>query len=463
MADIDIFGLKAIAEQEIEVDDPARLNYFQHVFNLKWNPFPEVGVPESEVDEIANIRPDVLVLVGQWLADALRHKRRKILMVKGQYGSGKSLLLRKLVSYVTEIYSSVGKSRPKIIYVYRPSVEAQALNRAILEGLGLDNIRKMVWNVVSQELVKDLEAHPRPLALANLFSTLLHGAKNKAPVPQLFDEQVLSTTLSKLFARDQIDDHRRFLQEFDRLKRNRLELKGYFTDLLSRGLADVSSVSSAFAFVELLLAYDDSEAWQSLLNVRVPRRDRAGFVRQFLQDLITLLRSDNYSYLFVAIDEFEQITDNRLLSAKEQADYAYTVMEIINQIDDGLGLIISITEEGFQKLAEVAPLKDRLLSQIELGPLSTEEAAKLISFYLDQARAAELPERQELFPLQPALVDHIVERIRPIGLGATPRNLVQFFHNFLEYCYRERVNLIEQAVVDQYLRHYSQGKLSGAR
>lgn len=460
MDEKDIFGLRELAEQTILTENLERKGYLTKVFNLRLNPFPEVGVPESEVDDVADIRPDIIKQVRDWLVDALGEQRRKILILKGQYGSGKSFLLRKIVSDVSDAFSGRGELRPKIIYVYRPSVEAQALNRSILEEIGLDNVRKMVWNIVRRELAHDLLQKPRPYTLDNLINGLFGSSKSRTSAgPGLFSiSEDIPAPLARLFDLDRSDDHRKFLQEFDKLRRNRTELHSYFTDLLSRGLSNLSSVSSANAFVDLLLAYEDSEAWHSLLNMKLPRRDRAGFVRQFLQDLITLLKSDSYIYLFVAIDEFEQITDNRLLSAKEQADYAYTMMEIINQIHKGLGLIISITEEGYQKIADITPLKDRLFSQIELRPLNADEVGKLIGFYLDQAREKQDPPLIGTYPLSKEDIKYITEKIRPIGLGATPRNVVQFFHNFIEHCYNNQVTNFDRRSIDAYVEHYRQGK-----
>ncbi len=449
----DIFGLRSAAQDQIFSEDKKRIEFFRKYFNLNLNPFPEIGVPDSEVSAMAPIRDNDVKKVGDWLRTALRGRKLRVLFVKGQYGSGKSFLLRRIVSEVSEAFSGMGEQKPKIVYVYRPSFEAQALNRAILEEIGIDNIRKMTWMIIRQQLAIDLEP-PRAPALDRLMKELIRSSRKGVPSTTLLDIAEIPA-LKNIFNLEENDDYRKFLVQFDKLKRNRKELRSYFTDLLSRGLRNMTSESSSGAFIDLLLSYEDTQAWQTLLNIKLPRRDRANFVRRFLQDLITLLKSDGYVYLFVVIDEFEQITETMLLSTKEQAEYAYTIMEIINQIDTGLGLIISMTAEGFDELKNIAPFADRILSQIELASLNQDEITMLVSYYLDQARTdQDDKQRIGIFPFSSEVIADVSDKLGPIGLGNTPRNVVQFFHNLLEECFYRGVSEINEQVVEDFIQHF---------
>lgn len=409
-----------------------RLAFFRTHFNLKWNPFPEIGVPETAVNDMAQVRKDAVQQIGQWIHYAQRYLQKSILFVKGQYGSGKSFLLRKMVSEVSVAFAGKGELKPKRIYLDKPSVEAQAFTKAIMETLGLDNIRKMTWAVIKNELAADLAKPPNELR---------QHALTESKVP-----------LDKLFDLNENEDYRKFLHEFDGFKQNRRQLRNYFVNLLSRGLTILECPS---VLVDFLLAYETSQAWQTLLNIKLPRRDRARFLRQLIQDMITLLKSDGTIYLFVIIDEFQQITEKGFNSTKEQAEYAYTMMEILNPIETGLGLIISITEQDFQKIRTITPFVNQLSMQIELPPLQEGEIVELTRFYLAQARvAAENTQRTDIFPFKPEVMATTTQKLRPIGLSTTPRNVVQFFHHLLQYCFKKRIATIDKNVVNDFM-HYS--------
>lgn len=464
MQDQDIFGLFEIAGQQDPSGDPRRLDFFRESFNLKWNPFPEIGVPESEVDNMAPIRRRVAQEVGKWLRDAYIERARKVLVIKGEYGTGKSFLLRKIVSDVNRWSTGRGENRPKVIYVYRPSVEAHALNRAILEEIGIDDVRKMVWNVIRHELIQDVNAPVRPDRLIGLIENLLLPVRASKPQSQstLFTSTIatdIPEPLSALFDPSQNTDHRTFLEEVDKLRINRKQFHDYFRYLLVRGLSSLTDPVNA-AFIDLLLAYDEIDAWQSLVNTRAPTRDRADFVRQFLQNLIRLLESDGYTYLFVAIDEFEQITEPSLMSPKDRADYSYTMMEIINRIDHGLGLIISITAAGFDKLEKInLALSDRL-NVIQLDPLRIDDVEQLVKFYLnnDQARVdGKNPDRTGLFPFSREVLEAAQPILQDTRFGSTPRTILKYFRRLLEFCADQEIDTIDSNVARKFGIHFREG------
>ena len=465
MQDQDVFGLYEIASQQGPTADPTRSRFFSEVFNLKWNPFPEIGVPESEVSQVAPIRYQVTQDIGKWIREAYTEKSRRVLVIRGEYGSGKSSLLRKIVSVVNQWSTGRGENRPKAIYVYRPSVEAHALNRAILEEIGIDDVRKMVWNVIRREMIFDLTEEVRSEQLGTLIKELLSPSRPNRSVGQtsLFGQPIITDIpqpLSQLFDPSQNMDYRVFLAEVDRLRIKRRDFHSYFTYLIARGLESPSSIANG-AFVDLLLAYDEIEAWQALVNTKAPTRDRTDFVRLFLQNLIRLLKFDGYTYLFVAIDEFEQVTEPTLMSPKDRADYSYTMMEIINRIDQGLGLIISITGPGFDKLEQVnAALVDRL-DVVPLEPLRTTDVERLVRFYLDelQARANEDdPGRTGLFTFSPGRLEASQPMFLSMKYGSTPRVILKYFRKLLDYCADREITTIDRDVATKFGRSFREGR-----
>lgn len=461
-SDRELFGLTELATQVVESDE--RGKFINEHFHLPWNPFPEPGVPSPEVMSTAPIRATEAKKIGQFISDAYRKPfSTKILVIKGQYGSGKSLMLKRIVSLVNDLFSGKGEQSAIAVYVGRPSFEAQELNRAILENLGMDNIRKMVWIVIKKQFAEDI-ANPAD-ELKRLWSELLNPTKKTFSSPQstfFGDTTIPQQLFSPVFNADSIDDYRTFLSKYDKQGWNRTRLRKYFAGLLTRGMKPVSTAGVLEAYVDLLLAFDDKEAWDSLVGMQTKKSGaKVGFALRFLEDLLDILSVNGYAYLFLVIDEFEQITEERLLTARERADYGYTMMEVINKVNKGLGIIIGITPEGFDRLSEIAPLSDRLVSSIELRPLKTNEIKILIEYYLDEARNESKEYRRyksKLFPFSDEVADLVAKEITSIALGATPRNVLQFAYHLLEYCVDHNHSTLTPQVIKEFMPIYRQMK-----
>lgn len=457
MTEKDLLNLSDLAEQ-VKISDK-RARFFEEKFRLRWNPFPEIGVPTSDVEGMAPIRQRELKRIGELIREAVVPPyRRRVIVVRGAYGSGKSFVLRKIAAAINQSQKGKAEGTVMAVNVPRPSIEAHALNKAILESIGLDTIRKMVWRVIRKELAADRTS---PTSSLRDVWKQLYGPSRRGVSPaqkSLFDGQTLPPSLSQTFDPERFDDYRRFLEVYDQQGWNRSILQQYFSELFARGLEWISSASVPEAYIKLLLATDNKSAWDALLELDIKRKgDKTDFVLRFLRDLLSLLRAEGYVYLFVVVDEFEQATMKQLLTPRQQADYAYTIMEIITNIETGLGLVIGITPEGYENLSRVVPLADRLAGTIiDLNPLKPQELGELMKFYLEAARPSPKSRVPPLFPFSDELAEVIVKGLQPIGLGATPRNALQFLHFVLEHYFENKIDLISEKTITECLSVFRQ-------
>ena len=299
----------------------------------------------------------------------------------------------------------------------------------------MDTIRKIIWQVIRTELAIDRDK--APANLKRLWTQLIDskGKKGVSPLQLTFiDQHNLPASIQDVFDPDKFDDYRRFLEIYDQQGWNRVLLQQYLSGLLSRGLKTISPATVPDAFIKLLLASNDKSAWDELLQLDLSRKsDKTDFVLRFLRDLLSLLKADGYIYLFVAVDEFEQATMKQVLTSRQQSDYAYTLLEIITNIESNFGLIVAITPEGYNSLQRVIPLADRLTNTIvELEPLTHVEIISLMEFYLDAARSSK-QKGDHLFPFSQDVIKKTESELRTIGLGLQPRNVLQFLHFALEH------------------------------
>ena len=159
----------------------------------------------------------------------------------------------------------------------------------------------------------------------------------------------------------------------------------------------------------------------------------------FLQFLLRIMHRNGIAYVYLLLDEFEEVPQGSLLSPRQRQEYLYTMREVFDKIRDGLAVVISITPGALTALTEIAtPLADRSWQRIDLPPLELEDAVKLVQFYFDREREGSSIKRVkpgEIKPLTRELLHYVLDQF-PANIQKTPRNLIQFLNRLLDYVAR---------------------------
>ena len=173
---------------------------------------------------------------------------------------------------------------------------------------------------------------------------------------------------------------------------------------------------------------------------------------EFLADLLSLIKSNGYVYTFLLIDEFEEVPGGYLLTKRQQADYMYTLMEILNKIQVGLGLVLAITPAAWNVLvAEAPPLRDRLPVAIRLGVLDAEAITHLLEFYIAQVREdAKIKAPNKLSPFTKEAIDELVNRLPE----RTPRNVLQVSYQIIAHCITHKIEKITPEIVREVVENF---------
>lgn len=447
----DVFGLGGVASES--KDAGAESRWLRKNFKLPHNPFPPSGISPDAPEG-----PPLKDEQGREIAPQIRHfltsaytdpASTKGLVIIGAYGTGKSHLLRLMHHQINEWLGS-GERRALAVYVQRPRVEAQDVNREMLRGLGEDTVRKMLWYCMRSKVASDIDAHEKVLddLRVTLSGPLFAGDSVKRS----------DTSFDHVFQTANLSDHRSFFELYDAEGWPREALHDYFIDLLVRSLGTESPLEVVEAFVAVLLAPDAKSraTWESLLALGKRRRAPLMAAPAFLQDLLSLFCINGYVYTFLLIDEFEEVPAGYLLTRRQKADYMYTLMEMLNTVREGLGLVLAITPEAWEIItAEAPPLKDRLPTVIRLGPLDRESIARLVEFYLSRARQdASLEGPSPLFPFSDDLIDSVAESLPE----RTPRNVLQFIHQVISHCVVNRTASITRKTIQTVLGDFIEMK-----
>ncbi len=443
----DIFGLREAAAARVELE--AEAAWLSTHFLLTHNPFPPSGISPDAPDG-PPLRDEhggeIAPRIGRFIRTAFGNRSStQGLVIIGAYGTGKSHLLRLMHHQINERLGA-GDDKALSIYVDRPRLEAQDLNRGILKSLGEDTVRKMLWFCVRSEIAQDIDSQSEHLKSLQrqLQGTIFASGEDPAG----------NRTLHPVFDTENLADHRRFLEACDSQGWNRQLLRDYFVGLYQRSLDPESPLEVIDAFVALLLAKDHTsrETWESLLALGKRRKVPLMSAPEFLEDLLRMTRINGYAYTFLLIDEFEEVPAGYLLTRRQKADYMYTLMEMLNRVQVGLGLVLAITPEAWNRLTEEAPpLSDRLPTVIRLGALDAESLTRLYAFYLERARTRTKPDDHgPLFPLSQKVVSQITAGLP----DPTPRNALQFGYQLLSHCAEHGIETVSPEVVEAALEEF---------
>ncbi len=325
----DIFGLEGISAQPVNTNEESRWLWEQ--FKLPHNPFPPSGIsPDTPEDPPLKEQSgkEITPLITEFIQSAYRNRAAsRSLAIVGTYGTGKSHILRLMHNQINERLGS-GDERALSIYVQRPRIEAQDLNRDILKSLGEDTIRKMLWFSIRGNLAHDV--------MDPLMRTSLH-AQIFGPIFTQGGKQPQQTSFTGVFSAENLEDYRKFFQAYDQQGWSRTHLRPYFRQLFIRAVQSQSAQDVVDSFIALLLAPDaqSRSTWESLLTLGQIRRMPQLAAPEFLRDLLRLFKINGYVYTFLLIDEFEEVPQGSLLTKRQRVEYLYTVLEILNILPDG--------------------------------------------------------------------------------------------------------------------------------
>jgi hypothetical protein len=272
-----------------------------------------------------------------------------------------------------------------------------------------------------------------------------------APIPASFNEVFNPETLS---------DFRTFINTLERKGWSRENVRYYLVHCLVKTVVEGVSLDLAEAFIALLLAKDEKSfsSWESLVSISKPRSESSLRAPTFLQFLLRVMNRNGIAYVYLLLDEFEEVPQGNLLSPRQRQEYLYTIREVFDRLREGLAVVIAITPGALTALTAIAtPLADRNWQTIDLPPLELDDAVKLVQAYFDRERKSSSIKRirsGDIRPLNRDILRHILEQF-PANVQKTPRNLIQFLHRLFDYSAQNKITDINEELVQTLLAEFS--------
>lgn len=322
---------------------------FQHL-NLKFNPFEPTatGPPlRSSLSPPSSVAAELHQLIDEYD----RGLGAKAFTVVGEYGSGKTCLLRWLHR---ELLPSRGI---KSFYFSNPGVHFYALADRLLRDVGRKNFAKMIWELVHPHVKLSLPGHLFAKGFEG-FLGQLRSLRDKRDVTERTAEGVLASGITE-------DD----------------QIAHYLARILI-----LTVTRPYFEYRDFVPRLKDSV---------VPEQREARYFGALLK---TIAHCQGARAIAFLIDEFEEIGLQKRVTRRVQLDYFATLRKLVHLVNEpsdakiadaapDFWLALSMTPDAFERTRadEPAIMEHRISKSIQLSGLHCFDAQRIVSERLKAA------------------------------------------------------------------------------
>jgi len=350
-------------------------NSYTHL-ELRFNPFEPAasGMPISGTLWV----PERWSQPVQNFLATMEHTRgAKAYAILGEYGSGKTYLLRWLERV------ELPKRRIRPFFFDNPGVRFYDLANTLLRQIGREEFAKALWEFLNPQLPGF-----QPSLFGDSFQGWLQSVKKHRR-----EEEAVRALAEQIHAKGIASD------EEIRHKLGRLIVETYDRPYFE---------------------YKDFVAGRR--GSLVAEREEAPYFAAVLRSLRLTGSAEAVAFL---LDEFEEVSLQKRLTKRQAHDYLATMKRLIGLTErEQFWIIVAMTPQAAEVTEKLEPaLWQRFISQgkhrFEIPPLNGEEAEKLVRRRLDDARP-EGTTPDALFPFP----ENLIELLRK-DIISSPRRLVK--------------------------------------
>jgi len=397
-------------------------------FFLKRNPFPGIGVPSDTIPFTVD-REDIKKRFTETIAELQENETGLITVLIGDYGSGKSHLLKLFKQSVNTYLLS---QNPGILAVY---VKSPGEDFGEFFSQFIDDIGRSLLTAYSQEIFKEYFISHRSESLKH-FST---------------DELKAILIENKYEIGDMIKKSR-YLDLFNAIKNEKF--------------SDIGSNDLVYAFLSLSHPDLSTRAWKWFLMDKIDKKDYrehlliespidnekiAYVVFKNLTRLLNLLKIQS---LVILVDELEKI--GSLSPSQKRIDYQEQLRTLIDDYPKNLCLFFAIAPTQWDELTKTSTAFIRRLAGTwaRLDDFKKEDTKELIETYLHFSRVKNYNSQKvrEKFPdCEPSLCPFTKDSIDSIQQESDGRvsRVLMLCRKSLEYLYdhQEKYKSINSSLI----------------
>lgn len=409
-------------------------------FGLEYNPFPRSGIAIiSEADKIAErlmpVDEGTLNVIVNFISDALYAHRDNpdtedkymSMVVRGEYGSGKTQTLMFIRYLLKNLKNETVK--PYVVYIDNPGQKLAELVGAIVSQIGVENFRKYLWGIFMEYLDKTPDVKQSLVGSPRAIQNSLFGEFE--PIPSLsasiqnYKELVDIITVGK-----NANEKKQLLQTLK--------------DHMVKSYAEVaeSPVVATYLYDVVSETIGISKSWDMLTSGSVKEMDKREVY--ILRAIVNIVRKQlGYTDFFILIDEFEEITAERL--KKTDIDNYLRNLRLLIDREKNWCSVFAMTGKAMEIIESYSPpLASRIKgSVVDLKPLDMNGFKQVVMNYLSTSRIGGAEDSIE--PFDETGLDEMMQVKNP-QLKGSPRFLLKLCYQLLQ---RATAELPEGGKIDR--------------
>lgn len=417
-------------------------------FGLEYNPFPRSGIAIiSESDKVAEqlmpVDEETVNKIVNYISDALFDHRGHpempdkymSMVVRGEYGSGKTQTLM-FIRYLLKNLQNEGV-KPYVVYIDNPGQKLAELIGAIVSQIGVENFKKYLWGIFMEYLDKNPDVKQSLVGTPQASQSLSLFGEDE-PVPSLSNNiQNYKELADAITAGKSATDKKQLIKT----------LKDYMVS----SYADVtdSQVVASYFYDIVSETMGISKSWDMLTSGSVKEMDkREVYILKAIVNIVC--KQLGYTDFFILIDEFEEITAERLKST-DIDNYLRNLRLLIDREKNWFS-VFAMTGKAMDIIENYSPpLAGRIKgSVIDLKPLDNNSFKLVVNNYLNIARKENASESIE--PFDETGLDEMLQVKNP-QLKGSPRFLLKMCYQLLQRASTELPDggMIDRAFVKQHI------------
>lgn len=396
-------------------------------FGLEFNPFPRSGIAIiSESDKVAEqLMPadeDTVNKIVNYISDALFAHRGQpempdkymSMVVRGEYGAGKTQTLM-FIRYLLKNLKNEDV-KPYVVYIDNPGQKLTELIGAIVSQIGVENFKKYLWGIFMEYLDKNPDVKQS-----------LVGTRQASQSLSLFGEDEPVPSLS-----NNIQNYKELADAITAGKSatGKKQLIKTLKDHMVRSYADVtdSQVVASYFYDIVSETMGISKSWDMLTSGSVKEMDkREVYILKAIVNIVC--KQLGYTDFFILIDEFEEITAERL--KRTDIDNYLRNLRLLIDREKNWFSVFAMTGKAMDIIENYSPpLAGRIKgSVIDLKPLDTVSFKMVVTNYLNIARKE--PVMDSIEPFDETGLDEMLQ-VRPPQLKGSPRFVLKMCYQLLQ-------------------------------
>jgi hypothetical protein len=375
-----------------EKAEAVRRNY--HRLNLEDNPFPLHGLANRYTPFVPYPKKAIGV-INAFVSDAVGSKGYHGLPLVGDYGSGKTRLLFVIEEEITE-----GISGCSSIYVDDPPANIKLLYEKILSKASFEDLFRGLSLKYENEITSIVQRHLE--RLPSLVGEEKYFVKDGGAA-LVRDLACHISNLTKMTACKELTEAYVLLLLDYFITKFMNTNEGMKVSLVNSIIAENGSAS------QYILGKKVSKKLDEALDFSVKELSATDICGDAFKLFINLNRHAGINYLFLLIDEFEEIIEKK--TNREILDFLNDFRSLINSnVTSDFGIIVSCTPEAWIKTSQLSPgFSERFSSPAEMPNLDQTSALKIVGVYLESKRIKKLGE-DDVSPFDKGAISAILRK-----------------------------------------------------